>query len=321
MCTFNGARYLQDQLDSFVSQTRLPDELIVCDDCSSDDTEEIIRVFAREAPFKVRLFINETNLGSTKNFEKAIGLCGGDVIFLSDQDDVWLPEKLFKVEETLAQSEDAAGVLTDATIVDESLNPLGYCFWQATKFDRRQQERAMSGRLDTLIKNNSSMAGATFAFCAELRDLTLPIPAYWTHDAWIILIIAALAKLIVIPEPLNLWRQHEQQQLGSWSIKSFSEMKEIASKKDMSKDASLVRRQYASAKKRVEALEVSNPEAAETLSQLLRRLKEKAIHIDARSSMAKFRIIRIPSIAGELLSLRYFRYSSGLKSAARDFFY
>ena len=90
MCTYNGSRHLSEQLESIGTQTRLPDELVICDDCSSDDTIRIIERFSASAPFAVRLEINTQNLGSTKNFEKAIRLCQGDLIALADQDDVWL---------------------------------------------------------------------------------------------------------------------------------------------------------------------------------------------------------------------------------------
>ena len=89
MCTYNGARFLSEQLESIAVQTRLPDELIVCDDRSTDGSVEIIRNFALHAPFEIRLEINTNNLGSTKNFEKAIGLCKGEIIALADQDDVF----------------------------------------------------------------------------------------------------------------------------------------------------------------------------------------------------------------------------------------
>src|SRR6266436_7212118 len=101
MCTYNGARFLPRQLESIATQTRLPDELVVCDDGSSDESVAIVRWFANSAPFTVRLEINERNLGSTKNFGKAIGLCEGDIIALADQDDVWKPLKLAVLETAL----------------------------------------------------------------------------------------------------------------------------------------------------------------------------------------------------------------------------
>src|SRR5262249_18454629 len=94
LCTYHGASYVDAQVASLTRQTRLPDELIVCDDLSTDDTVSILERFARAAPFPVRIHVNEQTLRSTKNFEQAISLCSGDVIFLCDQDDVWEPEKL-----------------------------------------------------------------------------------------------------------------------------------------------------------------------------------------------------------------------------------
>src|SRR3954470_17842517 len=91
MCTYNGARFLGEQLASVAAQTRPPDELVVCDDRSTDETASLVRDFAAAAPFRVRLHVNERNLGSTRNFERAVSLCEGDLIALSDQDDEWLP--------------------------------------------------------------------------------------------------------------------------------------------------------------------------------------------------------------------------------------
>src|SRR4030095_5004546 len=94
MCTYNGARYIAEQLESIAAQTYPPGEIIVCDDASTDNTLEIVKDFASRASMPVRVFVNEENSGSTRNFSKAIGLCGGDLIALSDQDDFWLANKL-----------------------------------------------------------------------------------------------------------------------------------------------------------------------------------------------------------------------------------
>ena len=94
LCTYNGAQYLPDQLESIVAQTRLPDELVVGDDHSTDDTVNILEDFAAGAPFPVRLHVNETNLGVVKNFEATILRCQGNLTALCDQDDVWLRNKV-----------------------------------------------------------------------------------------------------------------------------------------------------------------------------------------------------------------------------------
>ena len=86
LCTYNGSEFLGEQLASFLTQTRLPDEIVVCDDCSLDSTVQILDDFAAHAPFPVRIYRNEKNLRSTKNFEQAIDLCEGDIILLADQE-------------------------------------------------------------------------------------------------------------------------------------------------------------------------------------------------------------------------------------------
>src|SRR5687767_8613501 len=97
LCSYNGAAYIAEQLRSIAEQTLLPEELVICDDGSSDSTVAIIRAFASEAPFKVLLFQNEQKLGVARNFQKALSLCTGDIIAMSDQDDVWMPIKLEKL--------------------------------------------------------------------------------------------------------------------------------------------------------------------------------------------------------------------------------
>src|ERR1022692_2995726 len=98
MCTFDGGRFLSAQLESIAAQTRPPDELVVCDDGSSDASGNIIKDFARRAAFPTRLVVNDKHLGSTKNFEQAISLCQGTIVALADQDDVWYPHKLQRIE-------------------------------------------------------------------------------------------------------------------------------------------------------------------------------------------------------------------------------
>src|ERR1700688_2975817 len=104
MCTCNGVAYLRQQLDSIAGQSRLPNELVVCDDHSTDSSVPIIEQYATTVAFPVRLHVNGQRLGVTKNFEKAISLCKGDLIALADQDDVWFAEKLARLEARFANT-------------------------------------------------------------------------------------------------------------------------------------------------------------------------------------------------------------------------
>src|ERR1700760_1987549 len=99
LCTYNGERFLGRQLASIQQQTRLPDELVACDDCSTDRTLEILNDFAAAAGFPVNIIRNEEKLGVAANFERAIRLCQGSLIALCDQDDIWYPSRLERSEE------------------------------------------------------------------------------------------------------------------------------------------------------------------------------------------------------------------------------
>ena len=97
LCTYNGEKYIKEQLESILNQTVAIDEIIICDDRSNDKTTAIIEQFQAEYPDKISLHKNHANLGSTKNFEKSISICTGDYIFLSDQDDIWKANKVEKI--------------------------------------------------------------------------------------------------------------------------------------------------------------------------------------------------------------------------------
>lgn len=104
MATYNGEKYLREQLDSILAQTVQDFELVVCDDCSTDSTVRILEEYV-EKDARIKIFCNEQNLGFVKNFEKAISLCQGECIALSDQDDVWLPEHLQVLLENIGEKD------------------------------------------------------------------------------------------------------------------------------------------------------------------------------------------------------------------------
>jgi glycosyltransferase involved in cell wall biosynthesis len=215
LCTFNGAGLLGPQLESLRAQTRLPDEVVIRDDASSDSTVELLQEFARTAPFPVRVTRNPRNLGSTANFERAIGECSGNLLLPCDQDDVWRPEKIALTVAAFDEDPRRGLVFSDAELVDEHLRPLGHRLWESALFGKRQQRLVLQDRAFPLLLRQWVVTGATMAFRAEYRPFVLPIPSIWVHDAWIALIVSALAPLGLIEQPTVLYRQHAAQQLGS----------------------------------------------------------------------------------------------------------
>ena len=213
LCTYNGERFLPEQLASIEQQTRLPDELVVCDDRSIDRTLEIVRKFAESVSFPVKIVQNATTLGFTKNFEGAIRLCEGDLIALSDQDDIWYPNRLERSEQEFMDHPQAGLIFSDADLIDEQNRPWVSTLWQRLGFVGKRKRDLLTGRLVVLAKHRF-VTGATMMFRADLRDRFLPIHAGWIHDEWISLITAAFSDLRPIDQPLIRYRIHGSQQVG-----------------------------------------------------------------------------------------------------------
>ena len=281
LCTYNGEFFLTEQLKSISEQTRLPDELVVCDDRSSDRTLQILHEFAASAPFPVRIVLNESNLGSTKNFEKAISLCGGDIIALSDQDDVWLPYKLARTEEEFKKSASTGAVFTNADVVDADLHPLGFSLWESESFGPPIRKAFEKGNPFLLLLRRNIVTGATMAFRSEFRNLVLPISRYWIHDAWIALLICSAAKISFIDEKLILYRQHATNQIGTRMRDNETFLLEVEKAKTWGSEA------------------------------IFRKAK-------ILSSVHKSGLKGFPLATCELASGHYHRYSKGLKSYLRD---
>jgi glycosyltransferase involved in cell wall biosynthesis len=213
MCTYNGERFLQEQLASIAQQTRLPDELVVCDDRSTDQTLAMVREFAASASYPVRIFVNEQNLGFAANFERAIRACEGNLIALSDQDDVWYPTRLERSEQEFTAYPEAGLVFSDADVVNEKNELVGTRLWHRLGFAGKRERDLLDGHYIVLAKHRF-VTGATVMFRASLRDRCLPVDAGWIHDEWIAMVSAAFSDLRPIDQPLIRYRVHGSQQVG-----------------------------------------------------------------------------------------------------------
>ena len=316
MCSYNGERFIGEQLKSLVLQTRLPDELVICDDKSTDGTENIIKKFIENAPFPVRYSINDTNIGVVRNFEKAITLCTGDIIFLSDQDDVWVNEKLEKVEKVFEADPGADHVFSDALLTDPSGKDLPYTMWQHIRltakrlglFDAGQQAKTLLG-IDFVV------LGCTMAFRSEMLRIFLPFPGGLRdglHDQWIAMMLSFTGhRAVAIREPLVKYRQHLLQQSGSVAT-GIDRVKKIRSQRmDMLDQIEYF---YQAGLRRLGPHNVE-PESDRLL------LESKLEHVKTRRRIRKMsRWIRPPFVFLELIKGGYHRFSLGLKSVMRDIF-
>ena len=197
MATYNGEKYLCDQLASFVHQTRLPDELVICDDNSNDSTVDIIEEFCKTAPFPVRFYKNSTNIGYTQNFEKLIKKTAGDYIFLSDQDDVWFTDKIHSVLNIFEDHPDILLVVNDQNFVNSKLEMSGV---------------SNLNRLKNFgFSKNLLRSGCCTTFRKELKTIVLPIESNVIgYDIWIHEFAEAMNKKYVHPKILQNHRRHNK---------------------------------------------------------------------------------------------------------------
>lgn len=134
LCSYNGQRYLQEQLDSILCQTQLP-QAIVCDDCSTDETWSILKAFEAVSPVPVITLRNTSQQGVVKNFERAISMFDTNLIFLCDQDDIWLPGKIATVVFVFANSSETNLVFTAAVLVDGDGREIGYSLFDGLQIN------------------------------------------------------------------------------------------------------------------------------------------------------------------------------------------
>jgi len=172
LCTYNGAQFLAEQLSSIYSQTIKPDELVISDDASTDNTLEIIEDFMASKAIPVRLLTHKKNSGFTSNFQSAILECNGSVIFLSDQDDIWYPDKIEVCLNLLDTHPDILGLTHEARLVNHNGDPLG-------TFLRAQILRGYG-------PSDSTITGCVSCFRQDIRELLFPVPLNIVgHDTWI----------------------------------------------------------------------------------------------------------------------------------------
>lgn len=198
MATYNGDKYIKDQIESILINLKLDDELIISDDGSTDSTLKIVKEYQRKDK-RIKLF-EGPRLGVKQNFANAIEHCCGKYIFLSDQDDIWMPNKVEKVLEYFRDDKYKV-VVHNADIVDKNLNSIENDFFSFRKSGK--------GKVKNIYKN--TYIGCCMAFSASLKDKILPIPNnIEMHDQWIGLIGEKIGKVFFLNENLIKYRRHDE---------------------------------------------------------------------------------------------------------------
>jgi len=305
MCTFNGGRYLEEQLQSIGAQSRLPCELIVCDDGSTDETIAILNRFRANVPFAVTIVQNTTRMGSTRNFDQAIGMSRGEFIALCDQDDRWLPHKLERLSDCLIKNPFLGGVFSDAELIDGDGRRVGASLFGRHRFTSAKQRSFVLCPTATLLKHDV-VTGATLIFRSTIRRYCSPIPTTWVHDGWLAWMLALHSRLTLVPEPLIEYRIHAGQQLGVGS----SQAAQSGSRETRRQFYARVARQFEDLLDRVLGEGWSERDA------LVAKLREKIAFLKSQAALSQQPGLRTMQMLGMLP--RYLHYARGLASVRTD---
>lgn len=197
IATYNGDKFLREQLESIYNQSLVPDEVVVSDDCSTDNTIAILQEY--KEVYGLKFYVNSQNLGFTKNFEKAISMCSGEYVLISDQDDIWLPDKIRTIYNALREKErqypNHPGLICSHTInIDEMGNEL-----VRTETKEKGWDYLLYGHFTQ---------GCTIIMNRQLINLTLPFPDDIMYDVYIGMVAAMCGFWYNIGLPLVKYRTH-----------------------------------------------------------------------------------------------------------------
>ena len=230
LCTYNGEKFIGQQIDSILNQTLKVDEIIVCDDGSSDRTIEILNQYSKNNPNLFKIYQNEQNLKSVKNFEKAIQLCSGDIIFLSDQDDIWVNEKVEHYISYFDKNPNIKVLASNGYCINEKSEvEEKYSIWDVPQFLREKKVTVNYFRLITHIENIAT--GASMAFRKEIICEVFPFPVInnFHHDEWIAIIAAQKNSFELLNNKYFSYRIHDNQQVGGVFYKKNHKIKILLS--------------------------------------------------------------------------------------------
>lgn len=215
LTTFNGSRFIKEQLDSILKQSLDFKELIICDDNSMDGTPRILQEYAN-SDSRVKLYFNSTNLGFKKNFEKAIELCSGDYIALCDQDDIWLPNHLESLYKGIGDNMIACGV---SEIINSAGERQNVKLHEIKNFRKGNNDNTSIFRFISFYQN--PFQGASMLLRLDFLEKSLPIPSdVKYHDVWFAINACLLNSFIFINEPVTLYRLHNDNASGVHQQKS-----------------------------------------------------------------------------------------------------
>lgn len=311
LATCNGEKYIKQQLDSLQAQTVQPDELVVCDDNSSDATVEIVKEFARYSSFEVSVHVNETALGYTQNFARALEKTSGALVFLCDQDDVWIQEKIEKVVAAFQADPSRLLLIHDLDFCQEDLRPIGQ-----TKIERMQTICDL---------DHKYVVGMATAIRRPLLDICLPIPDVpgLSHDRWLHDCARSIGCKGILNEVLAKYRRHadnvtNEELLNVAYVTTPSDLLAGAVTKSTNLQCAEQRALLSWLTQNKKVLVEKGLLTLEQLDLVFNKEEQKSAVLEARAAILTLpRLTRLPRVVAFFFSGGYKNFS-GWRSAAKD---
>jgi glycosyltransferase involved in cell wall biosynthesis len=218
MTTYNGSKFLVAQIESIMAQTRHPDEVVIVDDCSTDNSYEILQTYQAKYPGLIRVYQNFSRLGINKNFEKAAQLSTGALIFFSDQDDVWNPEKI----QTMVDRFDGVSLLySNAVIIDEQGRVISESELEFNDVP------AISGNPLIYLLQSNSISGHNILITKELLHTAIPFSSNIVYDHWLGIVACLNEGIAFIDDVLVMHRMHNSNSMNNPSLQKIKKDNQV----------------------------------------------------------------------------------------------
>ncbi|MFM6948612.1 MAG: glycosyltransferase family 2 protein [Aquirufa sp.] len=290
LCTYNGEKFLEQQLTSILNQTMMVSEVVVFDDGSKDASLEILQNFKASAPFPVLIHQNEKNLGSSKNFENCMAACQGEFIFLCDQDDIWDRHKVEKQIAYLNEHPDQDAVFSNAIMINQLGVPTGKTSFEQIEFVDELQDQWNKGFAFDLLLRGYIVTGATLAIRSKIIPEILPVPQIideLIHDGWIAIYLSMNHRIGFLTDRLIKYREHASQQVGlKGGGKTISLWERITRNRE--KKLTKLKKKYVDSA----ALCSYLSQKGNISNEIIEKLEERARHYSMRSTLPDNRFKR-----------------------------
>lgn len=310
MTVYNGERYLIEQIDSFFNQSYLPDEIIISDDCSYDNTMNLLEKYKENKSIDIKIYKNEKNLGFTKNFENAISKSTGDILFLSDQDDVWYKHKIETIVDRFKNNPNINLIIHNADLVDSNL---------------KKKNLSAISQVQSGFKNTDVfITGALTVFKKDLLNYFLPFPQNLLgHDGYIHFVARNLGTRMVVNDKLQMIRRHSRN-TSNWTASSLKKINkfDVFKNQFFSKRIKNYNDRLEQVNKVINLINTllvkKHVFSNDLLIESLNNLKKERDALEKRNLLESQNFFKKKIIAFELLFKNQYIYFNGLRSFFRD---